>query len=343
MAVAEKINVVKEARQRQLIDATIATIGRHGYAGTTLNHVASAAGLSSGIVNFYFKSKDQLLAATLAQLAEEYESLWTSTIAAAGGEAAAGLEAMVEADFHPTICTHDKLVVWFAFWSEAQSRPLYSKSVSELEERYFQQTLSLCKTLVDQGGYSGIDPAAAARGLNALSDGLWADLLLAPESVDAAMAKYVCRMFLATLFPRHIALPPRPAETGDSTAAAMPEPAAVEAAIPAAPVTAQEHRDRLSAGLRRRLAPETALQVEDLAVRIGVDSAVIGEWLEGLAEPSSSELGRLLTELDPGFILEIYGPEVATMQHRFEDRLAAARDEERRGRAALQALGVDAR
>ena len=75
-----KPNVVKEARQRQLIDATISTIGRVGYSGTTLNHVAGAAGLSPGIVNFYFKSKDQLLAATLAQLAEEHESLWLAKI-----------------------------------------------------------------------------------------------------------------------------------------------------------------------------------------------------------------------------------------------------------------------
>ncbi len=66
-----KPNVVKEARQRQLIDATISTIGRRGFAGTTLTHVAGAAGLSPAIVNFYFKGKDQLLAATLAQLAEE--------------------------------------------------------------------------------------------------------------------------------------------------------------------------------------------------------------------------------------------------------------------------------
>ena len=92
-----KPSIVKEARQRQLIDATISTIGRVGYSGTTLNHVAGAAGLSPGIVNFYFKSKDQLLAATLAQLAEEHESLWLAKIAAAGGSPEGGLDAMIEA------------------------------------------------------------------------------------------------------------------------------------------------------------------------------------------------------------------------------------------------------
>ncbi len=160
-----------------MIDATISTIGRVGYSGTTLNHVAGAAGLSPGIVNFYFKSKDQLLAATLAQLAEEHELLWLAKIAAAGGSPEGGLDAMIEADFDPSICTIDKVVVWFAFWAEAQSRPLYRSVVSELEERYFQQTHAFCAELIEQGGYPGIDPADVARGLNAISDGLWADLL----------------------------------------------------------------------------------------------------------------------------------------------------------------------
>src|SRR4029453_5507711 len=197
-----KPNVVKEARQRQLIDATISTIGRVGYAGTTLNHVAGAAGLSPGIVNFYFKSKDQLLGAPLAQLAEEHESLWMSQIAAAGGAPAAGLDAMIEADFHPTICTLDKVVVWFAFWAEAQSRPLYRSVVSELEERYFQQTHAFCAELIAQGGYPGIDAADVARGPNAISDGLWADLLVLPETFDLEAAQRIWRTSLRAVFSR---------------------------------------------------------------------------------------------------------------------------------------------
>ena len=58
------------AFEHSLIDATIRAIGRYGYASTTLTHVAGEAGLSPGIVNFYFKSKDQLLLATLEQIVD---------------------------------------------------------------------------------------------------------------------------------------------------------------------------------------------------------------------------------------------------------------------------------
>src|SRR5262249_27662154 len=262
-----KPSVVKEARQRQLIDATISTIGRVGYSGTTLNHVAGAAGLSPGIVNFYFKSKDQLLAATLAQLAEEHESLWLAKIAAAGGSPEGGLDAMIEADFDPSICTLDKVVVWFAFWAEAQSRPLYRSVVSELEERYFQQTRAFCAELVDKGGYVGIDPADVARGLNAISDGLWADLLVLPETFDPEAAKRICRTFVGAVCPRHF--PPAAGPANDPAQAGR---ASNVASLPLDPPPASAaHRARLSSALQRRLVPETTLQPADLAERVGVE------------------------------------------------------------------------
>jgi TetR/AcrR family transcriptional repressor of bet genes len=83
------------ARRRQLIEATIAVIGRRGYANTTLTHVASEAGLSPGIVNFYFKSKEQLLQATLEQLTDEYAAFQREQLERAGASPAAQLDAAV--------------------------------------------------------------------------------------------------------------------------------------------------------------------------------------------------------------------------------------------------------
>src|SRR5215471_1319142 len=330
-----KPSVVKEARQRQLIDATISTIGKVGYSGTTLNHVAGAAGLSPGIVNFYFKSKDQLLAATLAQLAEEHESLWLAKIAAAGGSPEAGLDAMIEADFDPVICTREKVVVWFAFWAEAQSRPLYHSVVSELEERYFQQTQAFCAQLIEQGGYAGIDAADVARGLNAISDGLWADLLVLPDTFDLEAAKRICRTFLRAVFPQHF---PLTGQHAGHSATSGGKDVAVPVGIDPQAVS---HRQRLADAIRHRLFPHRALQPTDLATRLDVDIATILDWLEGRSEPASSQLGRLVAEFDPAFVIEVYGPEVETMQHRFEVRLAEQREADARARAAIGTLRGD--
>lgn len=64
-----------EQRRKQLIEATITSISKAGISGTTLTAVTKEAGLSMGLVNFHFKTKEILLTETLSFLAEEHLSL----------------------------------------------------------------------------------------------------------------------------------------------------------------------------------------------------------------------------------------------------------------------------
>lgn len=199
------------ARRRQLIDATITAIGRRGYANTTLTHVAGEAGLSPGIVNFYFKSKEQLLQATLEQLGDEYAAFLREQMAKAGSSPAAQLDAMIDADFDPRVFTLEKVAVWYAFWAEAHSQPSYRALVSRMEAQYYDETTDICRKIVEAGGYTGIDPDAVASGLNAMIDGFWFDFLIDPKEFDREAAKRTCRMFLAGLFPREFQSKVKPA------------------------------------------------------------------------------------------------------------------------------------
>ena len=174
----------KPDRRRELVEATIRTIGRRGYAATTLSHVAGDAGLSPGIVNFYFKSKEQLLQESLEYLVVEYDRISQQIIAAAGPDAAAQLMALVAADFDPAIFTREKVAVWYAFWAEAAINDAYRAVVSRLESKDQSSTATICGRLVREGRYVGIDPEAVASGLNALSDGFWFDSLIDPETFE---------------------------------------------------------------------------------------------------------------------------------------------------------------
>ena len=57
----------RAARRQQLIDATMKCIARKGIGSTTLADVAREAGLSQGIVNLHFRTKDNLLNETLIE------------------------------------------------------------------------------------------------------------------------------------------------------------------------------------------------------------------------------------------------------------------------------------
>ncbi len=328
-----KESQAKPDRRRELIEATIRTIGRRGYAATTLSHVAGDAGLSPGIVNFYFKSKEQLLQETLEYLVIEYDRVSQQIITSAGPDAAAQLMALIAADFDPAIFTSEKVAVWYAFWAEAATNTAYRAVVSRLEAKDQNSTATVCARLVKEGRYVGIDPEQVASGLNAMSDGFWFDSLIDPETFDKNRALSICRLFLSGIFPRHFPMLDRGAAAAN---------AAVQPGVDATTALGQDdrkaHCQRLAAALQKRLQPAGPWQVRDLAQTIGVTPETVQNWLAGQTEPSSWTLGRLMGVLDPLFFVDVYGPVVATMQERFEQRLAAARDRETRERAAIDSL-----
>lgn len=188
-------------RREQLIEATMRTIAKHGYARTTMAHVARAAGLSQGIVNFYFKSKEALLYETLVQLADEYAALSQQAIERAGSDPIAALDAIIETDLGPAACNETKVAVWVAFWAESRGRPKYSKLCARLSNDYFLQVRDLCDSLARRGGYLDLDADSIARGLNSMIDGLWLDLVVDPACFDREQAKRACRAYLAGYFP----------------------------------------------------------------------------------------------------------------------------------------------
>lgn len=190
------------------------TIARHGYARTTMAHVAKAAGLSQGIVNFYFKTKEALLYETFVHLAEEYETLVGQALDQAGADPVDGLVAMMETDLGPHVCASTKIPVWLAFWAESCSRPKYRDLCRKLADGYSRQVFELCEKLAARGGYRGLDLEAISVGFVALIDGFWVNLGVAPHFVEREKAKAACKAYFAGFFP---------AEFGPLVATAAPE------------------------------------------------------------------------------------------------------------------------
>jgi TetR/AcrR family transcriptional repressor of bet genes len=196
----------KALRRQQLIDATIDSIAKRGFSETTLADVADGAGLSRGIVNFHFKSKEMLLVETLRYMAEEYREAWTRALEKAGPAPAGQLAAMVEIDFDPVVCSRKKVAVWYAFYGEAKSRPTYLDLCHAEDLEQHEVLCGLCRRVIEEGGYEGLDPELIATGFGAMSDGFWLDMLIQRRHFDRAAAKRACYAYLASVFPRHFSV-----------------------------------------------------------------------------------------------------------------------------------------
>nr|WP_170329885.1 TetR family transcriptional regulator C-terminal domain-containing protein [Ruegeria arenilitoris] len=197
----------KEVRRQQLIDATIDSIAQNGIGGTTMSTVTEIAGLSLGIVNFHFKSKQNLLEETLLFLAKEHHEQWLEAFDNAGLSASEKLLAIVDAHFHPQICTPKKLAVWFAFFGEAGRRKVYRSLINDIDQERYNIALRLCSEIAEDGGYDDMPPRQVANVLEALYDGIWLELLTYPENFRRPEARDHIVAFLSKVYPDHFRMP----------------------------------------------------------------------------------------------------------------------------------------
>jgi TetR/AcrR family transcriptional repressor of bet genes len=194
----------KEQRREQLIKATIKCIARKGLSGTTMADVTKAAGLSLGIVNLHFQSKENLLIETLRYVAVEYKEGWDAIVSDAELEPATKIRTLIDHDFSPSISQPGKLAVWFAFWGESGSRPTYRKICNEADLQTSASMQRLCEEL---GGKTKKQVQLIATGYTALADGLWLDLLVTPKDMDRDMAAAICLNYMASFYPDHFKAP----------------------------------------------------------------------------------------------------------------------------------------
>ena len=200
-------STVREARREQLIDATIRSIARHGIGDTTMSTITDIAGLSVGLVNFHFESKQKLFRETLLFLAQEHDEHWRSAHRRAGLSAADRLLAVADAHFDRRICKRRKLAVWYAFFGAAGRRSEYRALVDEIDNERLAVSVGLCEEIIAEGDYPRVPADVVARTLEGLYDGLWLNILMAPDQFDRRSGRQQVRAYLHGVFPGHFPCP----------------------------------------------------------------------------------------------------------------------------------------
>jgi len=186
----------RRARRQQLIDAAMSSIAEHGLANTTVARVAEAAGLSQGIMNFYFESKQALLIATLEYVESEFQRVRRDAKRSAAKTPEAQLDAIIEATFDPAVCNPRYLDVWDAFWGEARARKDFNRVCSTHEISQRKEAIRLFRKIAE--------PEQEA---DALGTAFFHLLEARPETrgrsgrFDLEGIKHTCRAFLASVFP----------------------------------------------------------------------------------------------------------------------------------------------
>jgi TetR/AcrR family transcriptional repressor of bet genes len=197
----------KEVRRQQLINATIDSIAKHGFAGATMTTVTRAAGLSIGLANFHFTSKQNLFEETLRFLATEHQNHWKKSFEKADLAPKSKLLAIVAAHFHPSICNRKNIAVWYGFFGEASARASYRNFVNEIDAERRDVSVDLCRQIIQEGGYKNLNPVDVAFTLEGLYDGFWLNILMYPGEFTRFDAMKRIQEYLSQIFPEHYERP----------------------------------------------------------------------------------------------------------------------------------------
>lgn len=192
----------KKDRRAQLINATIDSIATNGFDNTTMASVTKIAGVSVGLVNFHFSTKEALFEQTLRFLAEEHRDLWKESYEKAELNPAAKLLAICEAHFDPRICSPKKLAVWFAFYGHTTNRSKYREIMAEIDPERWNLSTDLLQTIIDAEAHTVFSATEIAHHLEAMYDGFCLNVLMYPDQFSHSEARTTIRKYLASIFPK---------------------------------------------------------------------------------------------------------------------------------------------
>ena len=191
----------KKNSNLRLISSTIKNLSKKGINDLTMNDVSQGAGLSQGIVNFHFKSKELLLIETLKFISNEYLTSFDKYLKKAGDDPKLKIINMIENDFSSKICTPEKISVWFTFFSEIKYKPSYHQICKDRDLYYQSVTENIFLDLIKKEKVK-LSEKNIARGFQALIMGLWLDQLEDPDTFNRIQSKKICFEFIKSNFPK---------------------------------------------------------------------------------------------------------------------------------------------
>lgn len=179
-------------RREQIVRATIRCLAREGYTRLTMKQVAREAGVSQGILHYYFADKRAMLAATLEAVTRDLDRRVAAAQSRTGRDAHARLRALVRACLEVAVSRPEFWVVFVEFWGEM----LHDRRLRDLNTAVYSRTRRLIGRLIAEGVRAGrfrpVDPRRASAVVLGLIDGLSLQLTFDPEAFGVAEAARFC-------------------------------------------------------------------------------------------------------------------------------------------------------
>jgi AcrR family transcriptional regulator len=175
------------ATRQRLIDAAARLFAQGGFTASSVAAIGEAAGVSRGLVNFHFSTKENLLRAVIEQLVAELEQQMFPPDPPA--DPLAALAVLVEAHRRFLSERPERARLLFRLQAEALNPALGLSAFSELHRRWLDRTRPWWEqALADRQINTTLDHNAVVTFTIGALRGIALEWLLAPEAVDLEAA-----------------------------------------------------------------------------------------------------------------------------------------------------------
>jgi len=179
-------------RREQIVRATVRCLAREGYTRLTMKKVAREAGVSQGILHYYFADKRAILASTLEAVSRDLDRRVAAAQSRTGRDPAARLRALVRACLEVAVGRPEFWVVFVEFWGEM----MHDRRLRAVNAEVYDRTRRLIARLIADGvrtqRFRAVDPERAAAVVLGLVDGVSLQLTFDPEAFSVTEAARFC-------------------------------------------------------------------------------------------------------------------------------------------------------
>ena len=198
----KKTSFIEQHRRAQIIDTAIDTIATQGFAQASLANIARAAGISKGVISYYFKGKDDLIEQVKTHLLMEMGVFVRDRVAANLGDAEK-LQAYIDASFDYIQENRTKFIVMLELGINLQADD-FGNPFSAVNYQACRHRLE--KILHDgqiNGSFRLTDIRTVAVAIQGMLDGISIQWVAEPDVVDLDR----CRRETAGMIAAYLGLP----------------------------------------------------------------------------------------------------------------------------------------
>ncbi|MGD2090566.1 MAG: TetR/AcrR family transcriptional regulator [Candidatus Aminicenantes bacterium] len=182
--------VDKKEKKDQIVEAAIREFARKGFSRTTINDIATAAGIGKGTVYEYFSNKEEIFHETfrffMHSMEPDFQAILISKVPAREKlrQILDGFSHLINSEYH-----NELMELMFEFWSEAIKDKGSKGVMFEEMITFYQVYREIFADIVIEGMGDGsfrkdINPRSTAAMIVGTLDGLMVQWILERESLD---------------------------------------------------------------------------------------------------------------------------------------------------------------